>query len=64
MVRYNVSKRVHAINRRIVALEAIKNHQDPVEAEKEYTRKILRENRARKLREEREYREKKSNYKE
>lgn len=50
-----VSKRTHKINRWIVALEAIKNHQDPVEAQKEYTRKIQRENRARRLREEREF---------
>jgi len=54
MIRYPVSRRAHAINRQIVALEAIKNHQDPVEAQREYTRKIQRENRARKLRQERE----------
>lgn len=52
------------INRRIVALEALKNHQDPEEAQREYTRKIQRENRARKLREWREYKNGNENFQE
>jgi hypothetical protein len=44
-----------AINREIVRLTAIKNHQNVEEAQKEHTRKMKQEYRARKLREEREW---------
>jgi hypothetical protein len=47
------SKKVYAINREIVRLTAIKNHQNVEEAQREYTRTMQREHRARKLREER-----------
>jgi hypothetical protein len=49
-----VSKKTHKINRYIVRLTAIKNCQFVDEAQKEYTRKIQREYRARKLKESRE----------
>jgi len=44
-----VSKKTHKINRYIIALTAIKNDESVDEAEKEYTRKIQREYRARQL---------------
>ena len=52
--RRKVSKKTHKINRFIVAWTAYKNGESIKEAQIEYTRKIQREYRARKLREERE----------
>jgi hypothetical protein len=51
------SRKTHAINREIVRLTAIKNHQNVEEAQREFTRTMQREHRARKLREDREMKE-------
>ena len=51
--RKGVSKKTHKINRNIVALNSVKIGESIDEGQKEYTRKIQREYRARKLKEER-----------
>jgi len=51
-----------AIDRQIVRLIAIKNHQNVEEAQKEHTRQMQREYRARKLKEHREYSLKKKRF--
>ena len=56
ITKNGVSKKTHKINRHIIALTAIKNDESVDEAEKEYTRKIQREYRARKLMNERKQR--------
>jgi hypothetical protein len=53
--RMGVSKKTHKINRNIIALTSLKNGVSIDEGQKEYTRKIQREYRARKLKEERKY---------
>jgi len=57
ITKNGVSKKTHKINRHIIALTAIKNDESVDEAEKEYTRKIQREYRARKLMNERKRRD-------
>jgi hypothetical protein len=49
--RQGVSKKTHKINCNIVAWTAYKNGESIEEAQKEYTQKIQREYRARKLKE-------------
>jgi hypothetical protein len=53
ITKNGVSKKTHQLNRRIIGLTAIKNDESVEEAQKEYTRKIQREYRARKLKENR-----------
>ncbi|MFA4849467.1 MAG: hypothetical protein WC626_07045 [Methanoregula sp.] len=55
VTKQRVSRKTHKINRRIIALTAIKNDESVDLAQKEYTRKIQREYRARKLRESRRH---------
>jgi hypothetical protein len=47
-------KQAIAIEREIIRLTAIKNHQNVEEAQKEYTKKLQREKRGQKLKESRE----------
>lgn len=53
VTKNGVSKKSHKINRYIVKITAIKNDESVDLAQKEYTRKIQREYRARKLKENR-----------
>jgi hypothetical protein len=53
LTKDGVSKKTHKLNRFIVGLTAMKNDEDVKDAQKEYTRKIQREYRARKLKESR-----------
>ena len=53
ITKNGVTRKTHEINRYIVRLTAIKNGESVEEAQKEYTRKIQREYRARKLKESR-----------
>jgi hypothetical protein len=51
VTKQGVSRKTHSLNRRIVKVTAIKNGESVEEAQKEYTRQIQREYRARKLKE-------------
>jgi len=54
ITKKGVTRKTHELNRYIIRLTAIKNDESIDEAQKKYTKKIQREYRARKLKEERD----------